>query len=123
MSIESEAYAALKGLVPKAAPYASQGKVYADLNDDAAAPPYIVFNRAGGPAPIFMENASPSKDMARLQVTSWHTSRVAAQALGEQVLAALVALGWRPVGGAVALHDQQTKYRGHAQDFQAFADR
>lgn len=124
MSIESTTYATLKGLVPKPAP-STAGRVYADLNDDPAGvvTPYIVYQRAGGRLPVLLENALPSKDTARLQVTNWDTTRVAAQALGEQVLAALVALGWRPIGGAVALNDQTTKLRGHAQDFFAFADR
>ena len=125
MSIESAVYAALKGLVPKPAPNASQGRVYPDVNDDHAGIvlPYIVYQRVGGEAPNFLENAVPDKENARLQVTSWHTTRLGAKTLCDQVLAALVALGWRPIGAPVSLYDPATKYRGSAQDFNAWADR
>lgn len=115
MSIEAQTFAALRGLVAD--------KVYPDLNDAGTAAPYIVYNRAGGEATNFLENALPSKENARLQVTSWHMTRLDARALGEQVLAALVALGWRPLGGPVSLRDPSTKLRGNAQDFSAWADR
>lgn len=120
MSIETAAYAALKGLVPLSG---GAGKVYPDLNDAGTAAPYIVYARAGGDTAALLENALPSKDTARLQVTCWHTTRLAANALREQALAALVALGWRPIGGQVSLHDPTTNLRGAAQDFYAFADR
>lgn len=108
-------FTALRGLVAD--------KVYPDLNDDGTAAPYVVYARAGGEAPSFLENATPSKENARLQVTSWHTTRLGAKALCDQVLAALVALGWRPIGAPVALFDPETNLRGAAQDFSAWADR
>jgi hypothetical protein len=115
VSIETETFSALKTLV--------SNKVYPDVNDAGTAAPYIVYTRAGGEAPNFLENAVPSKENARLQVTSWHTTRLGAKALCDQVLTALVALGWRPLGGPVSLHDPITKLRGSAQDFSAWADR
>lgn len=115
MSIESETFNALKALV--------SNKVYPDVNDAGTAAPYIVYGRAGGTAPSFLENASPDKENARLQVTSWHTTRLGAKALCDQVLAALVALGWRPIGAPVSLYDPETKLRGSAQDFSAWAVR
>ena len=115
MSIESLTFNALKGLVAN--------KVYPDVNDAGTAAPYVVYQRAGGASPVYLENAVPEKENARLQVTSWHTTRLGAKALCDQVLAALVALGWRPIGGPVSLHDPITKLRGSAQDFSAWADR
>lgn len=115
MSIESQTFAALRTLVAD--------KVYPDLNDAGTAAPYIVYQRAGGDAPNFLENAVPDKENARLQVTSWHATRLGAKALGDQVLTALVALGWRPLGAPVGLHDPTTNLRGHAQDFSAWATR
>ena len=120
MSIEGIVFSTLKGLVPLTG---GGGKVYPDVNDAGTAAPYIVYNRAGGASPALLENALPSKDTARLQVTCWHSTRTGAQALREQVLTALVALGWRPIGGSVSLQDSTTKLRGAAQDFFAFADR
>lgn len=115
MSIESLAFNALKALV--------SNKVYPDVNDAGTAAPYIVYARAGGQAANFLENALPDKENARLQVTCWHTTRLGAKTLSDQALAALVALGWRPIGGPVGLYDQQTKLRGHSQDFSAWAAR
>jgi hypothetical protein len=115
VSIESLAFNALKGLV--------SNKVYPDVNDAGTSAPYIVYGRVGGQAPGFLENTLPSKENARVQVTSWHSTRLGAQTLCGQVLTALVALGWRPVGAPVSLYDQQTKLRGAAQDFTAWADR
>ena len=115
MSIEALVFNALKGLV--------SNKVYPDLNDAGTAAPYIVYGRAGGDAPNFLENAVPEKENARLQVTCWNTTRLGAKALGDQVLATLVALGWRPLGGPISLHDPETKLRGNSQDFSAWADR
>lgn len=115
MSIESDVYTALRALVAD--------KVYPDANEAGTQAPYIVYQRAGGDMPAFMENSLPSKDTARLQVTCWHSTRLGANALREQTLTALVALGWRPIGGQVSLRDPITKLRGAAQDFYAFADR
>lgn len=115
MSIETDAFTALRALVAD--------KVYPDVNDAGTAAPYLVYQRAGGRAPNFLENALPDKENARLQVTCWHTTRLAAKALGDQALAALVAIGWRPLGAPVGLYDPDTKLRGHAQDFSAWAVR
>jgi hypothetical protein len=115
MSIESLAFNALKGLV--------SNKVYPDLNDAGTAAPYIVYSRAGGTEAVFLENAVSSKETPRLQVTCWHTTRIGANALAEQALAALVALGWRPLGGVIGTHDPVTKLRGAIRDFSAWADR
>ena len=115
MSIESETFTALRTLVAD--------KVYPDVNDAGTAAPYIVYQRAGGAVVNFLENELVDKENARLQVTVWHTTRLGAKTLSDQALTALVALGWRPLGAPVGLHDQTTNLRGHAQDFSAWATR
>lgn len=117
MSIESEVFAALRSLVAD--------KVYPDVNDAGTDAPYIVHTRAGGVAPTFLERATPSKENTRLRVTSWETTRIAANALAKQVHDALVALTTidvKPIGTLVALYDEDTKLRGATQDFSVWAD-
>lgn len=120
MSIESAAFTALAPLVPITG---GGAKVYPDLNDAGTAAPYIVHARVGGESPAYLENAVPEKENARVQVTSWHATRLGAKALCDQSLAALVAIGWKPLGAPVSLYDPATKLRGSAQDFTAWADR
>lgn len=118
MTIEAAFYTALRGLVTD--------KVYPDVNDAGTDAPYVVHQRVGGNTPVFMEGASPSKEFVRVQVTSWHSTRLGAVALAKQVqdaLVALTAISAKPFGSAISLYDPSTKLRGCAQDFIVWADR
>lgn len=117
MTIESAVFTALRGLVAD--------EVYPDLNDSGnTATRYIVFQAVGGPANSFLENAVADKQVARVQVVCWvSTTRDDARDLGNQAEAALVAIGARPVGAAVARYDEVTKYRGSSLDFIVSATR
>ena len=118
MSVESDLSAALELLLP--------GKVYPDLAPQGAVAPYIVYQQAGGESPSFLENATPTKRNARMQVSVWGTTRAAVIALALQIEQAVVTtstLNGRPLSAFVSLYDEDTKLRGATQDFSIWGNR
>ena len=112
MSIESQIFAALKGLVAN--------RVYPDLAPDAAVRPYIVYQQVGGKAVNFISQAAPSKRNARVQVAVWGDTRASVSLVAGQVEDALRAdsgLQTTVLGAAVSDYEADTKLRGSRQDF------
>lgn len=118
MSVESDIYDALQGLV--------SGRCYPDEAPSGVALPYIVYQQVGGEALLYLENVLPSKKNGRIQVAVWATTRSQAASVSLAAEAAMVAstdFQASPLGASVADIDAQTDYRGMRQDFSVWSDR
>lgn len=112
MTVESDLYDALKGLVAN--------RVYPDVAPDLTVRPYIVFQQVGGSAINFLDSTVPSKKNMRMQVSVWADTRTAAAGLSRQVedaLRAVAPLQTTVLGAPVATYEADTKLRGTRQDF------
>lgn len=112
MSIESQIFDALKGLVAN--------RVYPDFAPEAVARPYIVYQQVGGEAVNFLDPTAPSKKNGRWQISVWATSREQAATLARQIedlLRLTVALQATVLGAPIASYDPDTKLKGTHQDF------
>lgn len=118
MSMESDLFDALKGLVAS--------RVYPDQAPESVQSPYIVFTQVGGPSPAYVENLVPNIRGARMQISVWGTERIAVNALALQIEALLIAatnFQARPVGAFTASMDPDTELRGTRQDFYIWSAR
>lgn len=111
MSLESDLFDALKGLV--------SNRVYSDVAPAGVARPFIVYQQAGGEAINFLEAGAPVKRNARMQVSCWATTRLAAAALARAAEDALAASAMKAfsLGALTAIHEEDTGLFGTRQDF------
>lgn len=118
MSMESDLFDALKGLV--------DSRVYPDEAPEGAQAPYIVYTQAGGPSPAYVEDIVPNIRGARMQISVWSENRIEASSLALQIEALLIAapnFQARPVGALTATKDRETNLRGARQDFYIWSAR
>lgn len=111
MSLESQLYDALKGLVAN--------RVFPDVAPDAALP-YITYQQVGGEAINFTDGTMPDRSNARVQINVWAATRLEASQIGaavESAVRAAAALQPTVLSARVALYDADTKSRGTMQDF------
>lgn len=102
------------------------GKVYPLMApDDVGNGPYIVWHAAGGQATNFMDGGQPSKKNARIQVSVWTTTTIAAALLAQQAETALrtrAELSTTVLTGQFQQRDEETKRHGMYQFFSCWAD-
>ena len=82
MSLESNIFDALKSLV--------SNRVYPDTAPLGTTAPYITYQQVGGVAENFLESAPVGKRNARIQVSCWATTRLAANTLARSAEDAMV---------------------------------
>jgi uncharacterized protein DUF3168 len=118
MSLETQLYTALKGLV--------SNRVYRDIAPaNVTTLPRITFQQVGGDAINFMSGDKPSKKLARVQVNCWDDRRDDVMALArlvEDTLRATLTLGTTVLGAAIAVYEPDTKLFGSMQDFSVSYD-
>lgn len=115
MSVESNLFDALKGLV--------SNRCYPDVAPSNTVRPFITFQQVGGTAANFLETAVVGLRNARFQVTCWADTRVAAAALARSAEDAMVtstALRAYVLGAMVADYEEETHLFGTRQDFTVF---
>ncbi|KIF80778.1 DUF3168 domain-containing protein [Noviherbaspirillum autotrophicum] len=118
MTVEADIFNLLKGLV--------SNHVYPDTAPAGTPRPYITFQQVGGIPLSFMEGAVPSKKNGRFQVNVWADGRTAASALALQAESAFITattIQAVPLGGPIALHEDELKLYGTQQDFSVWSDR
>ena len=112
MTFESDVVDAIESLV--------SDRLFADFAPSGTAAPYMVYQQVGGVAVNFVESAHPGKRNARLQLSTWSTTRQEAANLARQAEAALVAsttLRAFVLSAMVATFDEDTALYGAQQDF------
>ena len=117
MSMESELFDALKGLVAN--------RVYPSVAPEAASTPYVTWQVTGGQATNFLEGVQPSKKNARIQLSVWSKSLEEALQIGQQaetVLRARVALSTTVQTGQLTRYEPETRLHGTYQFFSCWAD-
>lgn len=118
MSVETDIEDTLTALVG--------GRIFPDLARTGTARPYIVYQEISGDAPVFLEQANPSKKNGRFQISVWTTTRISAAALILQIESAMVLsplFQAKPIGGRTATYDEDTELRGCRQDFSVWSER
>ena len=117
MSFESDLYDRLALLV--------SSRVYPDVMPQSATLPAIVYQQIGGQSITFLASASPSKKAALIQIRTWATTRLAANALARSIEDSLVTstvLRGDPVGALLADYDDELQQFGTIQDFRFWFD-
>ena len=113
MTVEATIFTTLTGLVA--------ARVYPDVAPVGTIRPYITYQKVGGTAVNFLDQATvPSKKMSRFQVGVWGDTRSSVAALAIQVEDALrVVSSLQTVveGVPVASYEPDTGLRGSMQDF------
>ncbi len=124
MSVESDVFNALKGLVAN--------RVFPDIAPPLTARPYITYQQVGGKSVNFLAQGAevtsgsppsplyPDKANARIQINVWADTRAKASTLAKQVenaLRALTALQTTVEGAPISIYEADTKLRGSMQDF------
>lgn len=112
MSLESDLYSAIQGLV--------SGRCYPDVAPSGAAKPYITYQVVGGIAENFLESAVVGKRNARMQINCWGETRKAVAALARSVEDAVVvstALRGFVYGAPVSEYVEDVNLYGTRQDF------
>lgn len=112
MSIESEVYNALKGLVAN--------RVFPDVAPLGTARPFLTYQGVGGGVVNFLDPTIPSKKNKRMQINVWADSRTAAASLAEQVedvMRTVTVLQPTVLGAAISTFEPDTKLYGCTQDF------
>lgn len=117
MSMESELFDALRGLVAD--------RVYPTVAPEEVAAPYVTWQATGGNAVNFMDGEQPSKKNARIQLNVWSKTlgeamRIAQQA--ETILRARAALSTTVQTGQLTRYEPDTKLHGTYQFFSCWAD-
>lgn len=100
----------------------ASNRAYPDVAPQGATRPYIVYQQVGGTAAHYLESAVVGKRNARVQVSVWAATRVAAAALSRSAEDALVTsatLRALPLGAMVAEYEEDTDppLYGARQDF------
>lgn len=117
MSLETDLTAALQALCPR---------VYPDVAPLGVQRPYVIYQQVGGDALTYTEGTLPDKRNARMQITVWADTRLAATALAlsiEAALAAAPAFAAYPEGALRGAYDEGAQLRGAEQDFSIWAAR
>lgn len=112
MSLEGLIFNALSDLVG--------GRVFPDVAPEETPRPYIVYQAVGGSAINYTEAAVPNKQNARVQVSVWADTRLAASDIGKQAEDALrlcLPLQTTVLTARRSLVDDATSLRGSMQDF------
>jgi hypothetical protein len=117
MSLETDLYAVLSTVCPR---------VFPDVAPATTATPYITWQQIGGTAFNYVEGTLPDTRNARIQINVWDKSRMASNAMIQQVeqaLCAAPAFQCRVESAHLATIDDDTDLRGAMQDFSVWADR
>jgi hypothetical protein len=111
MSLEANVFDALKALVGN--------RVYPDVAPAGTDTPFIVYQQVGGEAINFLEAGMPGVRNARMQISCWAQSRLAASALARAAEEAIVAGNLKAfaIGALTAVHEPDTGLYGTHQDF------
>lgn len=114
MSLPSDMYAALHALC--------DGRVYPDETPESATFPLIVYQQVGGQAYEYADQSLPAHDHARVQVVTWATTRLEADALARSVRQAILAYGFAAAetygaSTSIANNDAVPAIYGARQDF------
>lgn len=111
MTVESDIYAALQGLVG--------GRVYPDQAPEIPQAPFIIYSQVGG-RPINYLNGVPDKRNGRFQVNVWASTRDEASGICRRVEDALrldPKLLAVTLSGQLSAYVEATRWYGAQQDF------
>lgn len=114
MSLESSLQSTLLTVCPRAFP---------DYAPPGTATPFVTWQQIGGKELSYADDTVPDKRNARIQITVWAETRIAANALSLQIEAAMIAQSNRAIGALLATHDEDANLRGAMQDFTVWASR
>jgi hypothetical protein len=112
MTVESDIYTTLKGLVGN--------RCFPDMAPIATVRPYITYTQIGGEAYVYLDGTLADKKNGRFQVNVWADSRSSASTVMLQVESAMVqaaAFNARPVSAPSSAYDYDMQVYGSMQDF------
>lgn len=118
MTVESDLYTLLKGLVGD--------RVYPDVAPLSTPRPYITYQQIGGQVLSYVGPEVPSEKNGSFQINVWADSRLAAAALALQVEAAFIGATVfvaSPESAPIAQHEPDLNLYGTIQDFSIWSNR
>ncbi|MQA39034.1 DUF3168 domain-containing protein [Rugamonas aquatica] len=110
----------LEGLIATALRPVAGSRVYPDLAPADAQRPYITYQVVGGSAVNYVEASVPDIQNARVQISVWADTRLAASDVGKQAEDALrlcLPLRTTVLTARRSLYDPTEQLRGCMQDF------
>jgi hypothetical protein len=116
MTVESQIYNALKGLVTGQHVYAIT------IPDTVTARTYITYQQVGGDAVNFLDSAKPGKKNARFQVNVWAPTAHQAAALSRLTEDAMRTINSFVLGAPVSTSEPDLNIFGTRQDFSIWFD-
>ncbi len=118
MTVESDIYTALKGLV--------SNRCFPDVAPISTVRPYITYTQIGGEALTFIGAEVPSKKHGRFQINVWADTRASASSVMLEVESAMTldtAFQAKPIGAASSDYDHDMTLYGSMQDFSVWSQR
>lgn len=115
MSLESDLYAVVSAICPR---------VYPDVADYGTHRPYVTWQQVGGDVVNHVDDVVPDYRNALVQINVWSNTRLEANAIMQQIEAAMITATQfqaRPSGALIATEDEDI--RGAMQDFSIWAPR
>ena len=117
MNIEKRLYAALAPLC---------ARVFPDVAPIETPRPYVMWQQIGGQSPSFLERGVANMRNARIQISVWADSRMAANTLAlaiEKALAEDATMQASAESALVALYESEMRLYGALQDFTIWTPR
>ena len=118
MTVESDLYGILKGLV--------SNRCFPDFAPLGTVRPFITFEQAGGEALSFMDSTLPNKKHGRFEIGVYADSRAACAALALQVEAAMsaqTAFQSTAIHAPISDYASEVKIYSSTQNFSVFSTR
>lgn len=118
MSVESDIYNALKGLVGN--------RCFPDFAPITTVRPYITYVQIGGEAISYIDDTLPDGKHGRFQVNVWADTRSSASSVMLQVEAAMIqatTIQARPMSAPSNTYDHDMSVYASMQDFSVFSTR
>jgi hypothetical protein len=117
MSLESDLYAVLSAVCPRA---------YPDVAPTTTVRPYVTYQQIGGEAVNMLDRWVPDKRNARVQINVWADTRASAvttmQAIEDAIRMSVLFQG-EPESAPLSDYDHDMLVYGSSQDFTIWADR
>ncbi|MDR5800639.1 DUF3168 domain-containing protein [Caballeronia sp. LZ001] len=102
----------------------AHGHVFADVAKQGVAPPWIVYQVAGGEIGVDLSGKAFDKYRARVQIAVWHATPEGRSSLMQQVMRAVIRpeVGAVPLGAPSNVFERETRLFGSRVDVNVCGD-
>lgn len=111
-------------VVRDALAHLADGRVFEDVVDDDACPPWIVYQVAGGEIAADLSGRPFAEYLARVQIAVWHATPEGRSSLMQQVVRAVIRpeVGAVPLGAPANIFEHETRLFGSRVEVSVWSD-